>query len=724
MSSRLFGGACRELVVHVLVIEPDSSFRQFLRRSIESDGHTVVAVARHEEGVSAVAGGNVDAVLVGLEPGNTDVADAVREIRAAAGNTPLQALLFSAFYEADDPELRVLLRLFTRAQFLPKPFTTADLRDRLGRLIGGGPITLGPVASGPFARPPIGSSGTLVNEPPRVSTAHAHEEMPTLAPPRVAAPVRIDGARPARPPDLRNALMLMKIWATRATGVAALNGGPDDVHGWATVARGGPADPESKALLEAALYGGEFTFEATQVNAQGDWDALGNLLFHGLRDPSQGRFAQENRFQALHRTNATHLALHVPIGPETRRLLARADGQTTLGEQLAREGIEAANVSVDLHVLRLLRMVEVQAPLPAQPPQAPQGEVAPVARPASSMHSSTTTGGALRRPLSGSPLPSSPVSVQARSLGSGSDGPRAGGGSAVIAAPRAVGSTGQGLSTGHGAQSSPPPPSVRTVLPARSGPPSHGGVPRAARGPVSQGATPSATATATPSALGISHGRGQISQALLRLRREEHDLREAAPAVVLGVPTTAEAELVKQAADRMRQRYAAMSRDESLPVEGRTLAAQILSRIDESERGFARARSAAVTKVDEEMLLKFAREQIGRRNWEQAEKALRKARQMRSDHPAVLANLGWVILSNPSRPAEARTEEARELLLLSEQFDPHNADGQHYLAELLYRLGEYAAALPRAERAIKAQPDHAAAMALARRLRAKLTTGN
>jgi tetratricopeptide (TPR) repeat protein len=89
------------------------------------------------------------------------------------------------------------------------------------------------------------------------------------------------------------------------------------------------------------------------------------------------------------------------------------------------------------------------------------------------------------------------------------------------------------------------------------------------------------------------------------------------------------------------------------------------------------------------------------------------------DHPGVLANLAWARLSNPMHPPGRRSDDARELLLLAEQFDPHHGEGQYYLGELLYRLGEYAAAMPRAHRAVNASPPHPGAPALYKKLKAR-----
>jgi hypothetical protein len=120
----------------------------------------------------------------------------------------------------------------------------------------------------------------------------------------------------------------------------------------------------------------------------------------------------------------------------------------------------------------------------------------------------------------------------------------------------------------------------------------------------------------------------------------------------------------------------------------------------------------------EERLLQRGRSLITQSAWEQADRVLSRARDRRIDHPAILANLAWARLHNPGLPSAQREEDARDLLLLAEQFDAHDPEGQRYLALYLERRGDLGGALGRAQRAQRAQPTDIELQGLVRRLKA------
>ena len=84
---------------------------------------------------------------------------------------------------------------------------------------------------------------------------------------------------------------------------------------------------------------------------------------------------------------------------------------------------------------------------------------------------------------------------------------------------------------------------------------------------------------------------------------------------------------------------------------------------------------------------------------------------------AVLANLGWARLHNPNQSLESRTEEGKDFLLLAEEFDPTNGEGQYYMAQILVASSRLDAAEQRAERAAQADPSDTARAALLRKIR-------
>lgn len=654
--------------MRVLLLEPDSQVRALVRRCLEPEGHEVFALASADQALAVLRSRPVDLVVCAVEPGGSEGASFVRQVRGVGGG--VAALLLSAFHVLEDPEIGAAMSAFTRADFLSKPVTPTALTEHLRRLLGL-QVRLGS---------PAGQSA-------RVMPAT------TVLPDRANAALRASPPRPAPPPpraalDQRNLHQLARLWVNRATGTLCVSGAPGGVEGWASLHHGAPVDEESRRLLAAALGGGELLFEQTEVSAPADAESMVSMLWSAAQEGANSRFALDNRFQALTRTSWTASTAHLPLSSATRRLLAIADGQLTLGEALAREGVAAEQVSVELQALVRLRLVSLQAPVAAparrqEPVAAPMaGYSGEASLPRDRPSWSSSTSGAAGRP----PGPSS--------MGSAAGRPAAAPSSASGASR-----SGSLPTSGSGAHG--------------SAAPSHS-VPRLGSG----ASQPLGSRSAARSA----HARAQLGAALLgRLRREAGDLGAASPAVVLGVPADADAALVQDAAARMRARYLEMTRDESLPAEARDLAAQILEKVEDAARNFFKARAAqGAAALDENRLLAAARELIAQRKWDQAERVLARARQLRADHAGVLANLGWAVYHNPARPVEARTAEARELLALAEQFDPYDGEGQYYLAELLYRGREFQAALSRADRAVRARPDHAESVSLSRRVRARL----
>jgi CheY-like chemotaxis protein len=218
-----------------------------------------------------------------------------------------------------------------------------------------------------------------------------------------------------------------------------------------------------------------------------------------------------------------------------------------------------------------------------------------------------------------------------------------------------------------------------------------------------------------------SAGNEQVFQ---RLERELSTILDAAPPVVLGIPADAKRGLVDTAANRMRQRYAEVIADRGTTSEVRVLALQIAKLVDMAHRNFdfdavisAEPGRATVFGDDIDEMLEEGRALIGDRKWKDADRLLARAHKKRIDHVPVLANLGWARLHNPDVDQETRTEEGHDYLLLAEQFDPMDGDGQYYLAQVLLAAGRLEEAEQRAARALETVPEDAARKALVRKIR-------
>ena len=99
-------------------------------------------------------------------------------------------------------------------------------------------------------------------------------------------------------------------------------------------------------------------------------------------------------------------------------------------------------------------------------------------------------------------------------------------------------------------------------------------------------------------------------------------------------------------------------------------------------------------------------------DWKRADAAFTRAHNMRIDNALTLAWLGWARYHNDSVELELRTEEARDFLLLAEQFDPTQTIGQMYLARLLIASDEPESAALRLKRVLRLEEDNAEAREL------------
>ncbi|MDP6932752.1 MAG: response regulator [Myxococcota bacterium] len=205
----------------------------------------------------------------------------------------------------------------------------------------------------------------------------------------------------------------------------------------------------------------------------------------------------------------------------------------------------------------------------------------------------------------------------------------------------------------------------------------------------------------------------ELRNMVKRLEKEIQATDGQSPRVVLGVPESADSEMIDRAAARHRSRYQPLLTDSRLSPAERKNARVLLERIEQAHSELMTLSSHLAPprpkptkpKAQEELLLEQGRSLIADEQWDQADRVLSQAKNLRLDHAGILANLGWARFHNDRFEEEERVDEARDLLLLSEQFDPGHAEGQWYLAQLLHRQGKVQGALLRAARAVKARPD-------------------
>jgi two-component system OmpR family response regulator len=115
--------------VRVLVVDDHDEVRSLLRRALGRDGHVVRTAGNLEAARSALAGGDVDLVVLDLGLPDGEGLQLCREVRQAGGGMPILVLTAHAAMSrriegfeagADD--------------FLGKPFAVAELRARVKAL--------------------------------------------------------------------------------------------------------------------------------------------------------------------------------------------------------------------------------------------------------------------------------------------------------------------------------------------------------------------------------------------------------------------------------------------------------------------------------------------------------------------------------------------------------------------------------------------------------------
>lgn len=209
-----------------------------------------------------------------------------------------------------------------------------------------------------------------------------------------------------------------------------------------------------------------------------------------------------------------------------------------------------------------------------------------------------------------------------------------------------------------------------------------------------------------------------------RLRREASLIGHEGPEVILGVPGDADPELVGAAHARMTARYQQIAQDKTLPPSARDDAQRLLQAVEDAKTALLSGRSRRPVEVvpEEERLLHRGRDYVAREEWPAALAALRRARDLRLDHPGILANLGWATLHDPQLDEIDREEEARGLLALAVQFAPDDPEGNLYYARFLETQDDPERALPYARRALAANPEDGPTQRLVARLQRAVAT--
>ncbi|MED5373328.1 MAG: hypothetical protein VX899_20075 [Myxococcota bacterium] len=183
--------------------------------------------------------------------------------------------------------------------------------------------------------------------------------------------------------------------------------------------------------------------------------------------------------------------------------------------------------------------------------------------------------------------------------------------------------------------------------------------------------------------------RQQVQRMLTerRLAQEWERMQAMDDYTLLGTSKEASPESQKQAALRMRKRYAGLARKPSLTPATRELAEQIQRRIEAAIKrmrsGSARTATHLLLESPEKAMAK-GKELAAKREWVAAVTCFASASNVLQDDPDVQAWLGFAHFHDPRHDRQERQEKGREMVVLAATFGSKDALG------LLKRLPEAA----------------------------------
>lgn len=119
-------------MAHILVIDDDAGFREYLSVLLERAGHTVRTLSSGVEAARDVAAGGFDAVLTDLYMPGADGIETIRALRAVAPGVPVICITGKVRLSSE-PCRRIMQVL--GATLLEKPIGRTELLGTLDRLL-------------------------------------------------------------------------------------------------------------------------------------------------------------------------------------------------------------------------------------------------------------------------------------------------------------------------------------------------------------------------------------------------------------------------------------------------------------------------------------------------------------------------------------------------------------------------------------------------------------
>ncbi len=494
--------------------------------------------------------------------------------------------------------------------------------------------------------------------------------------------------------DLHNLTQCVRLWASASSGTLSVErvGRAERI----LVTGGGLVDPGALVNVRDALFGADMEFHAHDPVGVGDRRAFGQMLFRESEAHEGNRTGEVTRAAVISRTRFTDAVRELPVSAAVRQLTDQLGGPVAIGALCDRVGVDFPAVASSLGALAAMGLLSVQ---PAAAASWSHGASRP-SRPfdpdlvidAGRPHGS--------RPTSGDRAPSNPPGRERPASGASSYRDRP-------------------VSVAHERPRSNPPdrpwstPSTadrpRSVVPAER--------PLSVPLEAHEARRPGSVSEPVAAASSPKHSLADQIAMLRRLRREVDLLRGSDPWVVLAVSHDAPPERIEQASQRMVARYESLAAQWGGEVAD--LSRQLLQRVRDATLELTRppAIPSSPKALPGDEYFQAGLRAMSEGDWAGADRRFTAARDAHLDSVRNLAHLGWARFHNPELPLAERVEEGIDLLLLAEQLDPTYAEGQYFLAMVLHRKGDDDAASRRVRRALKAEPQHVAANALAKKLR-------
>lgn len=663
--------------LRVLLADSDRRLTELMLGTLEAAGHSVSISGNASSLERALAREAPELLVLDVDHGHGGGVRVVTAWRGTAAGRRGVVLLVGG-REDGDPRVLETLRAVDGEAYLHKPFSLLDLGAMLARLQ---PVAPAPA---PAPAPPPRKAMSRVDSAPRESGLRA----------LTARAARPDAGVSRLP---RGARQVARLWATGATGFLVISSGGGRERR-VRMADGGLVDRDGWAMLSGALTTGSVRFEPGPVPGDGDADALARSLLEMARMGAGGDALEAHRYDRLVTAVSAEMLVSLPLHPRTLAALGAA--ADSVGAALAKAGDLQATVAAEFDALIQLGLVDLQA----------RGGVATGADPTDSAAPARGRTGGRGAPSEDLHTVASPGRGRSSAETTGTGGTRP-----DFRRSR----TGNGTS-GHDI----------------SGVPSSGGRGRSGvraalrRSPAIARRRALSTASSDVKAKAASPARLHR-----QLKGELERLVDAPPPVVLGIPAASDADLVEQAAARLRARYARLAERPGLPTPVRVISRRLAELVDQAHRAMiVRARTSRddgrdllgdsptdmgfrAPESEEQRLLAMGEQLIDQGRWEQADKVLTRARDLCLGDAGILSGLAWARMHSPARSPGARVEEARDLLLLAEQFGgSDDARIQRRLAFVFLAEGNLDKANVRGQRALRLAPDDPDGAALRRAL--------